>query len=346
MGYESYLLVTLGSSGYGLPAAAVQEIFFLPALTSIAESGNDVVGVLNLRGNIIPVLDLNTCLGKPKSAYQLSHVVIILRLATQMIGLIVSEVHDVETIATHDITSDLDSRYISHSERNLVAGLAKHKNDIITLLNPEALPLQQLNQFLNQDAKKLTSSEGATPGSHGEFLGAFTPEQQQVLHNRATSLRQISTDESFAGLSAMAVVSLEGERFALGLESVYEFTDISQITPIPCCPNHIVGNMNLRGEILTLVDIRGFLNLSQAAAHKRQKAVVMRLDQLVAGIVVDEVFDVVYVHPTEISSIPAAIHSVDNEYLKGVAQHEDSMMSLLDLPKLLNQGELVVNQTG
>ena len=70
MNYESYLLFTLDGSSYGLPATAVQEtLFFLPALTAIAESGAEVAGVLNLRGNIIPVLDLNTCLGKktPKS---------------------------------------------------------------------------------------------------------------------------------------------------------------------------------------------------------------------------------------------------------------------------------------
>jgi purine-binding chemotaxis protein CheW len=72
----------------------------------------------------------------------------------------------------------------------------------------------------------------------------------------------------------------------------------------------------------------------------------MRLGSLVAGVVVDEVFDVVYVQPTEIASSPAAIHSSDNEYLKGIARYQDSMMSLLDLPKLLTQGELVVNQSG
>ena len=64
----------------------------------------------------------------------------------------------------------------------------------------------------------------------------------------------------------------------------------------------------------------------------------MRLDQLVAGVVVDEVFDVVYVHPKEISSIPTAIHSAENEYLKGVAKHEDSMISLFRFTQAFNPG--------
>mgnify|MGYP006283706969 CR=1 FL=1 len=345
MNYESYLLFTLEGSNYGLPAAAVQEIFFLPALTVVAESGTEVVGVLNLRGNIIPVLDLNLCLGKPQKAYRLNHGVVIIRLGDQSVGVIVSEVHDVEAIATCDITADLDNRYISRSERHLIAGLAQYDNDIITLLNPGALPLMQAQQALSQVAVNRDEEPGNLPSNH-DFLASFSPEQQQVLRDRAISLKQLSTDDGFAGLAALAVVSLEGERFALGLESVHEFTDVTQITPIPCCPKHIVGNMNLRGEILTLVDVRSFLNLSQGGDCQRHKAVVMRLDQLVAGVVVDEVFDVVYVHPKEISSIPTAIHSAENEYLKGVAKHEGSMMSLLDLPKLLTQGELVVNQAG
>jgi purine-binding chemotaxis protein CheW len=345
MNYESYLLFTLDGSSYGLPASAVQEIFFLPALTAVAESGAEVAGVLNLRGGIIPVLDLNTCLGKPQKTFLLSHAVVVLRLENQVIGLIVSEVHDVEAVPTEDITSDLDNRLISRSERHLVAGLAKFKDDIITLLNPLALPLQQAHRAISQASPQPVAA-GAEVPSHQDFLAQFTPEQQQVLRDRAASLAQAFTDDGFAGLAALAVVSLEGERFALGLESVHEFTDVTQITPIPCCPGHIVGNMNLRGEILTLVDIRGFLNLDATPDRQSKKAVVMRLDQLVAGVVVDEVFDVVYVHPKEISSIPTAIHSADNEYLKGVAKHEDSMMSLLDLPRLLTQGELVVNQTG
>ena len=197
--------------------------------------------------------------------------VVILRLEGQVIGLIVSEVHDVEAIATQDITSDLDDRYISRSERQLICGLAKYNNDIVTLLNPLALPLRQANQAMGQASVKTVGVNENIP-SNNDFLAQFPPEQQQVLRDRATSLMQLSADQGFAGLAALAVVSLEGERFALGLESVHEFTDVTQITPIPCCPGYIVGNMNLRGEILTLVDVRSFLNLAPTPDRQSKKS--------------------------------------------------------------------------
>jgi purine-binding chemotaxis protein CheW len=233
----------------------------------------------------------------------------------------------------------LDTPYIGKAERSMTTGLAKFGNQIIILLNPETLVQGYAALHEDLDPTQVDRLDNT-------FMAQFSPEAQMVLQDRAAGLSQLPQDESFAGLSALAVVSLEGEQFALGLESVHEFTEVPQITPIPCCPSHIVGNMNLRGEILTLVDIRRFLNLAPSAERKPDKAVVMRLGSLVAGVVVDEVYDVVYVQPAEIAAIPAAIHSSDNEYLKGIARYQDSMMSLLDLPKLLTQGELVVNQSG
>ena len=54
-----------------------------------------------------------------------------------------------------------------------------------------------------------------------------------------------------------------------------EFTNITRVTPIPCTPPHIVGNLNLRGEILTLIDLSNFLQLNTALVNQRQKAMVV-----------------------------------------------------------------------
>ncbi|MEB3289982.1 MAG: chemotaxis protein CheW [Leptolyngbya sp.] len=339
MNHEPYLLFTLDGLHYGLTAGVVQEIFFLPALTSVPESGPEVAGVLNLRGQLLPVLNLKVCLGKPRQRNTLNQAVILVRYDHQRLGLVVDDIQNVEEIATNDISNRLDTPYIGKAERSMTTGLAKFGNQIIILLNPETLVHGYAAIHEEVNPAELDRLDNT-------FMAQFSPDDQMVLRDRAAGMAQVAEDDNFSGLSALAVVSLEGEQFALGLESVHEFTEVPQITPIPCCPSHIVGNMNLRGEILTLVDVRRFLNLAPNVERKPDKAVVMRLGSLVAGVVVDEVYDVVYVQPTEIAAIPAAIHSSDNEYLKGIARYQDSMMSLLDLPRLLTQGELVVNQSG
>lgn len=142
----------------------------------------------------------------------------------------------------------------------------------------------------------------------------------------------------------LAVIGLNGEYFGLNLEVVGEFTNICKVTPIPCCPAHVVGNMNLRGEIVTLVDIRSVLNMPLSATSTASKAIVIRVDDLVAGVPVDEVFDVRYLRPSEVKPVPATLHFGDDEFLRGTAPYFEKMMSILDLPKILAKGGLVVNE--
>ncbi|HEY9662992.1 MAG TPA: chemotaxis protein CheW, partial [Allocoleopsis sp.] len=75
-----------------------------------------------------------------------------------------------------------------------------------------------------------------------------------------------------------------------------------------------------------------------------RKAIIVRQEQLVAGITVDEIFDVTYVHPSQLNAAPVAVHSVSDEYLQGVASYQEKMMSVINLPKVLHSGALVVNE--
>jgi len=171
-----------------------------------------------------------------------------------------------------------------------------------------------------------------------------TPEERAIFRERALDLRQSTESSDFTGLMPLAVIGLNGEYFGLDLEVVREFTNIHNVTPIPCCPAHVVGNMNLRGEIVTLVDVRSALNMPLSAASTSSKAIVIHVDDLVAGLPVDEVFDVIYLRPSEVRPVPAAVHSVSDEFLRGTAPYFEKMLSILDLPKILTNGGLMVEE--
>ena len=93
---------------------------------------------------------------------------------------------------------------------------------------------------------------------------------------------------------------------------------------------------------MTLVDIRQALNLP-SAADKVSKAIVIRVDDVVAGLPVDEVFDVMYLRPQDLTPVPAAVNSSSDEYLSGTTPYSEKMLSILDLPKIISKGELAVN---
>jgi purine-binding chemotaxis protein CheW len=142
----------------------------------------------------------------------------------------------------------------------------------------------------------------------------------------------------------LAVIGFGNEYFGLDLELVREFTDIGNLTPIPCCPNHIVGNMNLRGEIVTLVDIRKVLNLPTTPVTVGSQAVVVQVDDIVAGLPVDQVLEMVSLNSADMTPLAGIRSDFGEQYIRGSALFQEKMLRVLELPKIFRQGELVVNE--
>ncbi|MBE9226249.1 purine-binding chemotaxis protein CheW [Phormidium sp. LEGE 05292] len=346
---KPYLIFRINSSLYGVEAFCVQEIFSLPNLTPIAESSADLVGVVNLRGDILPVIDLNIRFGYEQLDYSLTDTIIVLEWQEFRLGIIVNQVLEVHNISLQEVTTELFYKQeLNGRATHFLAGIGKVEADIIMLLNHESLlcysqslaPLGAIKTIENGEySDKLLKKQL-------EFCPQATLEEKAILRERAENLRQATQKEDFAGLIPLAVVGLNGEYFGLDLAIVREFTDIRQVTPVPCCPPHIVGNMNLRGEILTLVDIRTVLNMPILEIENitNIKVMIIKIDDLIAGVTVDEVFDVMYLQPSQILPVPTAVHSANSEYLRGTANYREKMMSILDLAKVFQQGDLIVNE--
>lgn len=141
----------------------------------------------------------------------------------------------------------------------------------------------------------------------------------------------------------LAIFSLGDEYFAFDLEVVKEFIDIDNITPIPCCPEHILGNINLRGEIITLIDVAKQFNLPQTKQTENSQAIIIQTEDISVGILVDQIFDVIYLAPELVSVAPSAIHPERRQFIRGTAAYGEYMFSAIDLPKIFAQSNLVVD---
>lgn len=379
MSQQSYLIFELSHSRYGIPTAVVQELFFLPEITAIPETPACVVGVINLRGEILSIVDLQHRLGQKPLPYQLTDSVIVMQWQNQRVGVLVNQVCEVQTLTADQLQIySLDEQSSDADFCPLTVGIASLDAMLVTLLNPTSL-IQYTSKlaFSSSSANHTTgystdygtsnsTSHSTNPAANNgnsksqandrAILGETTTnqpmadpfdhlssDQRQLLRVRSENLRQTTATQNSVGIP-VAVMGLEGEYFGLELGAVHEFTDICNVTPVPCCPPHVIGNMNLRGEILTLVDISQVINLPISPSKSRQKAIVVRLDELVVGIAVDEILDVVYLEPTQISTVPVATHSSSDEYLQGVAPYQNRMMSVINLLKMLTADVLVVNE--
>ena len=163
--------------------------------------------------------------------------------------------------------------------------------------------------------------------------------------DRSDNLKLAVESQDVKKLKPLGVIVLNGELFGIDLAMVREFTDIRNVIPIPCCPTHIIGNMNLRGEILTLVDIRELLNLPLIGIINSSKVMIVEVEGIVAGVMVEKVSDVMFLlNPQDIKAVVGAIESINDEYLQGVAPYYEKMMNILDLPKIFLNGGLIVDE--
>jgi purine-binding chemotaxis protein CheW len=325
-----YLLFSLDGARYGVEAESVLEIAWLPELTPIEEAPPYIAGVVNLRGKIEPVMNLGVRLGHPPRRHQLSDNLVMLQADGVTMGVIVSEARDV--VGIHATAVEPPPHYDGDTPAyvHFLAGSAKVGDEIIMLLDVQRL----------LHAPALPASSVAE-GPHTYFCPDATDEERAVFHARAHNLMQGGADLDAAERIPLSIIQLGEEYFGVGLDMVREFSHLRRVTAIPCCPPHIVGNMNLRGDILTLADIRGLLNIP--AGSVAAEVMVVESGELSIGVPVDKVLEVIYLRPADIASPPAA-HEEKNEYCKGVMHYGESMASILDMQKILAQGGLEVEE--
>src|SRR3989338_2348011 len=327
------LIFTLNNHRFAVDSLSVREILWLPELTPVEESHQYIVGVFNLRGKILPVMDLSIRFGHGQKPYHLTDSIIILESEGIFIGIIVNGVHDVVGIPESDIEPAL-----TYGKKDIyphfIEGEAKIGGEIIMLLNHKTIISAEFGLW-NAELETLPIEHSALSTPHSAFEG-FSPEDMAIFHQRAISLMQPPESLAPAGQIPLSVVSLNGEYYGVSLDTVKEFSEIKDITPVPCTPPHIVGDMNLRGDILTVVDIRGMLNLSSAELGMRnaelklnnltpqsaihishlKKVIVVHLDDLIVGVTVDDVLEVINISPSEFRPVPAAVSDINHKYIK------------------------------
>lgn len=331
MSQQTYLTCSLQQRQYAIPTEAVREIFPLPELQVLPETPTDILGTINLRGRFLPVLHLGQRIAKLPPICHMTDTVVVVASGDQYMGVIVDQVNEVCFIADEAIERDLAFGRQGFANAAFLSGVVQIEGENLSILNPFAL--MRLSDELINASDPLPETDWAAD-FYERHLPTASAEQRVLLRNRALDLRVISQENDDSQLVPLAVFNLSGEYFGLDLSFVREFINTQNIQPVPCAPPQIVGNMNLRGEIMTLVDLRPQLNLPPRDTTRHQ-AVVAQVGEVVAGIVIDELYDILYLKPVELALVPVANQASRAGTIHSTTPYRDRVLSVLDLPRLL-----------
>jgi purine-binding chemotaxis protein CheW len=348
MNSSNYLIFELNGLSYALPAGMVQEILPLPELTPTDEMPPWIRGIFDLRGRFIPVLDLNQRINGTRHRCLLTDKVIVLSNGDYSPALMVSDVNNVVEIQQENIE---DIRNIvpedGNTSYNFVEGITNSGGVIVTLLSiKNILSLAETldwKEEINENKEK-KSADLLPEAQNRYFAPELTSEEREIFRGRAISLREKKVVEDSIEREPIAVIKLNNEYLGIDLKVIRGFHEIKKVSPVPCCPPHIIGQINYHGDIITLVDISPVFKIHPDRSAKRTKVIIVALNEGEVGIPVDEVEDVVYINKADISPLPTASKFVNDSFQKGAVSYLDKMLTLVDPEKILLNGNLIVHE--
>lgn len=170
-----------------------------------------------------------------------------------------------------------------------------------------------------------------------------TPEEtKRILKTRAQALAREPEPAQAAG-ECIEVVEfiLAYERYAIESHYVREAYPLENLTPLPCTPAFVLGIVNVRGEILSVIDIKKFFDLPEKGLTDLNKVIVLQSGNMLFGILADAIAGVRRIPLTDIQPSLPTLTGVREEYLKGVTPDRTV---ILDAEKLLTDEGIVVQE--
>ncbi len=140
-------------------------------------------------------------------------------------------------------------------------------------------------------------------------------------------------------ISQWVTFFLDSEMYGVNVLQVQEVLRVSEIAPVPGAPEYVLGIINLRGNIVTVVDTRQRFGLRSKELDDLSRIIIIEVSSNVIGILVDSVAEVVYLSASSMESAPNVGSGENSRYIQGVCNRENQLLILVDLNKLLADDE-------
>lgn len=281
--FEQYVTFFLDDECFGFPMAAVREIIRVPRTVVVPLTPPGLVGLANLRGAILPVIDLRVTLGLAPRPFDDTTRAVVVECG-RLVGLIVDRVSSV---------LDIESARVERAEQtgavarfDMLTGVVKGANgqDLIQLLDARRTIAHEFGHIEVETAARAPADLGVAQGVEDE-----------------------DDDDGTLQLVSLAVA---GQEYAFQIGEVDEIVRVpSRISEVPHAASHVLGLINLRARLLPLVSLRRIFALADEPLTDHHRIVVVRFANpgggaARVGVVVDHVREVLRVGEADLAPMP------------------------------------------
>lgn len=312
---KRFISFNISAQEYAVEIHRINEIIWMPEITGIPGLPPYVLGIFSLRGRVIPLLSLHQKFGKTLSVSGDSQRVIIVDINNVMVAFAADRVNAV--LSVDESLIEEPPQTFSPSEDSEISAVLKLEkgNRLVMALEPQFIvskqELEALKQVAGQTMENLTMSDLNTQSKETE--------------------RQIVT------------FNIENEEYGIYIEKVQEINRYTNVTKVPKTPKFIEGIINLRGEVIPLIDLRTRFDLKAKERDEFTRVIIVNLKNMKVGFVVDGVDEVLRIRQEDIDSVPPVLSAtINSEFIAGVVNvvNKNKMILLLNIEDLFSHSEM------
>jgi len=313
---EETQFVTFALMGeeFGVPIGVVKEIVRVPEATRIPQAPSFIEGVANLRGSILPIVNLRDRFGMPDGERTDDTRAVVIEVEGRLAGLIVDQVSEVLRVHTDSIEPPpaVVSAAINSGYLRGVAKLNEGRR-LVLLLDIQAI---------------LPSLDIAASVAH-------------TTHGAASDV-EVRARRQSVETEQVVTFKVDNEEYALAIADVQEIIRVPDISRVPQAPAFVEGVVSLRNRLLPIVNLRARFGMPSIATDDDSRIIVVSLADAIVGVQVDAVSEVLSVPRDAVEAPPSVLSGGEAEQLRGVAKLDEGrrLIMLLDAAHVLSSVEV------
>ena len=306
--YRSYLSLSISQEEYGIELSRLREVILTNAVEPIGTDSGDVFGIVRANEGVFPVLDMQRKFGLRTVPHTDGSRVVIVDTGESAYGMLVNAVNDVLTVAGEEIRTP--PAVISRDDAAHIQGVAMlHAGERLVLLLDET-------RILTGEEMDVLAEMDDTGGTQGNQEKATTQEGDAL---------------SFL-IFRVADVDL-----ALELQDISEVASYRKPTVVPKAPAFVSGIISVKGEMVSVLDLRKRFDLPPEKATPSARIIVVRKQDAAYGIIAESISGVLTISENDISSTPETVKGIDSRFIEGlIAEREtDRVFVILNVEDIL-----------
>lgn len=273
---NTHLNFKVGENNYAINTENVLEIMKLPALDYPQKLPNNIVGLLKYNNFVINVIDIRFYLNIEVTPYNSSNELLIVKTDEVIFGIITDKIIGILPFDTSLIDQ------IPFIDNNMIIeALYKNDQETISIVNVYAL-----EKLLKEHHPDTSTYDVQALFPHDETsLAIMTKRSKDIIEKSSLSIASNSGQTKDKFIS----INLNNDFYCISLEYVKEILKDVSITKVPGTPDFIEGIMNLRGDYITVINVKNFLGLPAGNINEKKPVVIINSNELQLALLVDKV---------------------------------------------------------